>query len=184
MADRIVDGSRLEARVYHAVGALLVMADAVGIPIGAFHQFLEGLGIAFADEVAGPLPAKYRARWVSPRCAVIGLITGEEIEEKVGLAERPLLAAVSAFEDVAEDLLRRLPVEKVLLVGRALVGVARRHGDAVNAHFHHAIEELGHPLWIGIVEQSAIDIAAEASGFRFLDRGARALVGAFLADRP
>ena len=83
-------------RMHHAVGALLVIADAVGVPVGVFHQLLEGLGVAFAEQVAGPLPAEDGARRVAPRRAVIGLVAGEEVEEQAGLAERPVLAAVAA----------------------------------------------------------------------------------------
>src|SRR5690349_22214089 len=113
----------------HALGALLVVADAVSVPVSGLHQLLEGLGVAFAEQVAGLLPAEHGAGRIAPWRAVIGLVAGEEVEEQAGLAERPLLAAVAALEDVAEQLLGGLAVEEVLLVRRALVGVARRHGD-------------------------------------------------------
>src|SRR3984893_5550332 len=45
----------------------------------------------------------------------------------------------------------------MLLIRRALVGVARRHGDALDAQRRHAIEKRGDPDGIGIVEQRAID---------------------------
>src|SRR4029079_4478770 len=106
---------------------------AVGIPVGGLHQLLEGLGVALAHEVAGLLPAEHGAGRIAPRRAVIGLVAGQEVEEQAGLAERPFLAAVAALEDVAEQLLGGLPVEEVLLVGRTLIGVARRYGDAVDS---------------------------------------------------
>src|SRR5581483_4855107 len=105
-----------------------------------------------ADEIAGLLPAEHGAGRIAPGRAMIGLVAGEEIEEQVGLAERPFLAALAALEDVAEELLRRLAVEEVLLVRRTLISVAGRHGDAVNADRHHVIEKLRHPLRIGVVE--------------------------------
>ena len=43
-------------------------------------------------------------------------------------------------------------IEEVLLVRCALIGVARRHRDAVDAERHDAIEEIGHALGIGIAE--------------------------------
>ena len=53
-------------------------------------------------------------------------------------------------------------VEEVLLIGRALIGVARRHGDALDAEALHVVKKLGDTRRIGVVEQSAIDGNAEA----------------------
>jgi hypothetical protein len=121
--ERVLEGvlhrGRLETRMDHAVGALLVIADAVGVPIGALHQLLEGLGVAFAEQIAGLLPAEHGAGRIAPRRAVIGLVAGQEVEEQAGLAERPSLAAVAALEDVAEQLLGGLAIEEVLLIRRA-----------------------------------------------------------------
>ncbi len=44
-----------------------------------------------------------------------------------------MLAAAAAAEDVAEQLLGRCAVEEMLLVRRALIGIARRDRDAVDA---------------------------------------------------
>ena len=56
-----------------------------------------------------------------------------------------------------------LAIEEMLLIRRALVGVARRHGDALDAQRRHAIEKRGDPGGIGIVEQRAIDGDAESA---------------------
>ena len=74
------------------------------------------------------------------------------------------LPPVAAREDVAEQLLGLGAVEEVLLVGRALVGVAGRDGDAVDADDLHLVEEVGHPLGIGALEQGAVDRDLEALG--------------------
>src|SRR5690349_21723522 len=110
MLEGVLNCGRLEPRMDHAVGALFVVADAIGIPVGGFHQLLEGLGVAFADQIAGLLPAEHGAGWIAPRRAVVGLVAGQEVEEQAGLAERPLLAAVAALEDIAKQLLGGLPV--------------------------------------------------------------------------
>src|SRR5262249_8611908 len=112
-------------------GALLVVADAVAVPGGVLHQLAEGRGVAFAQQVAGLLPAEHRARRVAPRRAMIGLVAGEEVQEHHRLAERPPAPALAARQDAAEQLLGPGAIEEVLLVGRPLVGVARRYGDAV-----------------------------------------------------
>src|SRR6476469_10238104 len=120
----MLDRRGLVAGMHHAVGAFLVIAGAVGIPVGLFHQLLEGLGVAFAQQVTGPLPAEDGAGRIAPRRAVVTLVAGQEVEEQAGLAERPLFAAPAAAEDVAEQVLGAVAVEEVLLVGRALVDVA------------------------------------------------------------
>src|SRR5580698_4886812 len=110
----------------HAVGALLVLAGAVGFPVRGVHQFLEGLGIAFAEQIAGLLPAEDVARRHAPRGAFIVLVAREEIQEQAGMHEIPLLA-LAEREYVAEQLLGLGAVEEMLLIRGALIGVARRH---------------------------------------------------------
>ena len=100
-----------------------------------------------------------------------------------GLGERPLLAALAAREDVAEQLLGLLAVEEMLLVGRALIGIARRNRDAVEADRLHLVEERCDALGLGAVEQGAVDVDAEALGLGQLDRVDGLVVDAVLADR-
>src|ERR1700722_9733940 len=71
----------------------------------------------------------------------------------------------------------------MLLVGRALVGVTRRHRDAVDAELGHRIEEGGYTLRICVIEEGAVDRDAEALRLRLLERRNRAVVDAWLADR-
>ena len=101
VAHRRVRRRRLVAAMRHAVGALLVAAGAVRIPVGRVHQFLERARIALAQQVARLLPAEDVARRHAPRRAVIGLVAGEEIEEEAGVHELPALAA-AVGEDLAE----------------------------------------------------------------------------------
>src|SRR5947208_6439834 len=72
---RITDGvhyrGRLIAAVHHAVGALLVIARAVGVPVGIFHKLLEGLRIALAKQIAGSLPAEIIPCRVAPGRAAV-----------------------------------------------------------------------------------------------------------------
>ncbi|KOS92276.1 hypothetical protein DM53_4518 [Burkholderia mallei] len=183
MRDRIHHGGGLEAAVDHAVRTLFVVADAVVVPVGRFHQLLEGLHVTFADQVARLLPAEHRARRVAPRRALVRLVAGEEIEEQRRLAERPALAAFAALEDFAEQVLRLVAVQEVLLIRRALVRVARRHGDAVDADRPQRIEELRDAFGERIVEQRAVDVHAEAAALRFADRRDGLVVHAFLRHR-
>jgi hypothetical protein len=72
----------------------------------------------------------------------------------------------------------------VLLVGRALIGVARRDGDAVDAHRRHvSSKNLAMRFGVGAVEQGAVDAGCEALGLGQLDRGDGLVVDAVLADR-
>ena len=86
IADRGMRRGRLVAAMGHAVGAFLVAPGAVGIPVGRLHQFLEGLGVAFAEQIAGLLPAEQIARRHSPGRAVVFPVAGEEIEEQAASA--------------------------------------------------------------------------------------------------
>src|SRR6185437_6809725 len=137
---RIDHGRRFIAAVHHALGAFLVIAGAVGIPVRFLHQLLEALRIALAEQVAGTLPAEIIARRIAPRRAAIALIAGEEIEEQARLIERPALA-VLALEDFAEQLLRTAAAEEVGLIRRPLISVAWRDGDAIDSHLRHRVEE-------------------------------------------
>ena len=69
------------------------------------------------------------------------------------------------------------------LVGRPLVGIAGRDGDAVDAHLGHRVEEPRHPLGLGGVEQRGVDVDPEALRLGEPDRLDRAVVDAVLADR-
>src|SRR3984893_11427126 len=108
----------------HAIRALLIVADAVLVPLCLVHEFAERLGVALAQEVAGLLPAKDRTCRVAPGRAVIGLVAGEKIQEHERLAERPFPSAIAASQDAAEQFLGLGAVQEVLLVRRALIGVA------------------------------------------------------------
>ena len=169
----------------HAVGALLVVAGAVGIPVGLLHQLLEGRRVAFAEQVAGLLPTEHGAGRVAPWRAMVGLVAGQEVEEQARLLEGPLLAALllTVPEHAAEQVLGRLAVQEVLLVGGTLVGVARGDGDAVDAHPGDAVEEVGDLLGAGIVEEGAVDRDAEAHLLGLRDRRHGLVVDAALADR-
>ena len=85
---------------------------------------------------------------------MILLVAGEEIEEQAGLAEATTWCRCSRAEDVAEQLLGLAPVEEMRLVGRALIGVARRDGDAVDADRHDLVEEARDALGLGAVERA------------------------------
>src|SRR6185312_6003838 len=99
---------------------------------------------------------------VAPGRAVIALIAGEEVEEHARLAERPVLAAIAAGEDVAEQLLGFIAIEEVLLVRRALIGIAGRNRDAVDADGSGLVEESGDLVRLGVIEQRAVDVDPEA----------------------
>src|SRR5581483_5591338 len=128
------------------------------------------------------LPAEIVAARVAPRGAAVALVAGEEIEEQAGLVERPAPLRVAA-EDVAEQFLGAPPVEEMLLVGGALVGIARRHGDAVDAELADRVEERRDPRRVGRVEQGGVDVDPEAARLGEADRRDGAVVDPVLADR-
>src|SRR5262249_15775901 len=151
----------------HAVRAFLVAAGAVGVPVGGFHQLREGLGVAFAEQIAGLLPAEDVAGRHAPRRAVILLIAGQEVEEKARVHELPAFA-LAEREDLAKQLLGRAPVEEMLLIGRALIGIAGRDRDT-DAELLSEVEEAGAVLGRMSVEDRAIDVDRETLGLGRLD---------------
>src|SRR5215510_14170431 len=72
-----------------AVAALFILAGAVGIPVGGLHQLVEGLRIAFAEQIARLLPAEDVARRHAPRRALVFLVAREEVQEQAGVDETP-----------------------------------------------------------------------------------------------
>src|ERR1700694_2767288 len=124
MGDRVLNGGGFVTAMNHAIGAFRIISGAVGIPIRFLHQLAEGLGIALAEQIAGALPTEHGAGRIAPGRAMVFLIPRQEVEEQTGLAERPGFAGATATEDVAEQLLGFLAMEKMLLVRRSLVGVA------------------------------------------------------------
>src|SRR6476646_5959288 len=137
--------------MHHAIGAFLVVASPIFVPRGVLNQLLEGLRVAFAEQIAGALPAEHGAGWVPPRSAVIALIAGEEVEEQPRLVKGPSSLAL-ASEDVSEQLLRSCAIKEVLLVRCALIGVARRNCDSIDAKRRNIIEKARHALGVGIAK--------------------------------
>src|SRR6516225_948226 len=168
--------------MHHTVGAFLIVANAISVPVCRLHELLEGLRVPLAEQVTRSLPSKYRSCRVTPRGAGVGLVACQKIEEQARLEERPGLAAPTEAEDAPKQLLGRASIEEVLLVRRALVGVARRHGDAVGAKRLHVIEEARGPFRLGVAEERAIDVDAEVARFRQLEGSHRPVIHTFLAD--
>src|SRR5207247_5923038 len=181
LRDRRFGCRRLVAAMGHAVGALFVSAGAVGIPIRGVHQFMERLGIAFAEQVTGFLPTEDVAGGHAPGRAVIGLVSGKKIEIEVRVDEIPFLTLAHA-EDLPEQLLGLSAAEEVLLVGRALVGITRRdrHADAEPL----AVIEESRDVCGGVAgKDRGVDVDGEAVGLPGLDRRHRAIEYARLTDR-
>ena len=71
----------------------------------------------------------------------------------------------------------------MLLVRGALVGIAGRDGDPVDAQRRIGVEELRDPRRVCPVEQGAVDLDPEATLLGELDRLDRLVVDAGLAHR-
>src|SRR3546814_11138315 len=82
---RIGYRGRLVAAMHHAVGALLVVAGAIAVPVRLFHEFLEAGSVSLAQQIAGSLPAEDIARGIAPGRASVLLVAGEEVEQHRGL---------------------------------------------------------------------------------------------------
>src|SRR6516165_2721892 len=89
----------------------------------------------------------------------------------------------AALEYAAEQFLGSAAVQEMLLVGCPLIGVSRRHGDAVDADLRDRVEEASDALRLGCVEQGRIDVDTKATGLRQLDRRDSTIVNAVLAHQ-
>ena len=69
------------------------------------------------------MPSEDVTRGHAPWRAFVTLIARQEVQEQAGMHEIPLLA-LTERKHVAEQLLGLGAVEEVLLIGRALIGVA------------------------------------------------------------
>src|SRR5690606_37221567 len=103
------------------------------------------------------------------RAAVL-LIAGKEIEKEARLVQAPAPTAIAMPEDRAEQPLCGGTGQKMLLVGRALIGVSRRHGDAVYAECGHVVEESRDTGGIGPFEKRRVDRHPKALGLGGSDR--------------
>src|SRR5262249_35306948 len=168
--ESVVHDRRVVAAGHHAGRALLV-ADAPPIvfPPRGLEQLLEGRGVSFLQEVAGPLPAEYVVRRVAPRSALEVLLAHEELQEQRRLVEPP--AALGIREDLREELVRALAHEDEILIRGLGVAVAGRDHHALDAQVHHLVEELSHPERAYPVEESRVGGDPEAAAERFLDGG-------------
>src|ERR1700692_3835802 len=108
MAECVVDRRTLESAMRHAVVTPWILADAVFVPLGVVDQRPVARRIPFVGEqVARPLPTEYVVGGIAPGRALIGLVTGEKIQEQRGVIERPRDAggAAAQGDDAAEQLL-------------------------------------------------------------------------------
>ena len=162
MGQGIADRRALVARVHHAVIALGVSAAAVVFPSGVLHQLAEAARVALVHQkIAGPLPTEHVAGRIAPRRAFVALIAGQEIQKQARLVKAP--APVTAQgEDVPEQLLAGLALEKDFLAGRVLIAVAGGYRHAFHPELHAEIHELGDFLGRLVLEQGAVDGDAEA----------------------
>ena len=79
----VVDRSSFVAAVDHAVGALGVAGfGAVVFPVGRFHQFGKGIGVAVLQQVTGLLPAEDVVGGHAPGSAGVVALAHEEFEEQ------------------------------------------------------------------------------------------------------
>ncbi len=96
------------------------------------------------------------------------LIAGEEIEEQAGMRQIPVLA-LAEREDVAEQFLGLAAAQKMLLIGRPLIGIAGGDRDA-DAELCGEVEEFRDVLGRMAVEDRAVDVDGKALGLGRLDR--------------
>src|SRR3984893_5925974 len=183
MAHCVLHRGRLVTAVHHAIGALLVVAGTVRVPVGFLHPLAKARRVAFTEQITGTLPTKDVPGRVAPRSAAVFLVAGQEVEEKTRLAERPCARTSATAENVAKKLLGASAGEKVCLIRRPFIRISRRYRDAIDAERAGLVEKPRDAVRVGIVEQGAVDINAKAACLRGSNCGYGTLVDALFAHR-
>src|ERR1700730_12454260 len=124
MAHRVLHRGCLVTAVHHAIGALLIVAGAVRVPIGFLHQLANAGRVDFTKPITGTLPAEEVPGRIARRSAAIFLVASQEVEEKTRLAERPCARTSASAENVAKKLLGASAGEKVRLIGRPFIRIS------------------------------------------------------------
>src|SRR5216684_2799210 len=117
---------RLISAMGHAVRAFFVAAGAISVPVRRIHQFGKRVCVTLTEQVAGLLPSEDVPGRHAPGGTMIRLVAGEKIEEQTRMHEVPAFSAAQS-EYAAEQLLGLASAQEMLLVGRPLVGIARRN---------------------------------------------------------
>ena len=95
----------------------------------------------------------------------------------------PVLAFAEP-EDRPKQLLGLLPVQEMLLVGCALIGIARRDRNALDVELgRHVVEERSNLIGRHAIEQRSVDVHSESLLAQEPDRTDRLVEHPVLADR-
>ena len=167
----------------HAVCTPRVAAAPVAVPVGGLDQLLVGRDVAVRHQVAGTLPAEDRVAGDPPCGALEVDLPLQEVEEERRVVEPPPFAA-AVGEGVAEDLVRLLHLQPVVLVGCLLVGVARRDLHDVDLEVVvQEVEHLADGLGTVHVEEGGVGGDPEAAPFGLAGGRHRLVEGAAAAHR-
>ena len=168
--------------MHHAIRALRIARfGAIIRPLRRLHQFFVRFGVAILQQVAGLLPSENVVGRHAPRRAFVGALAHQILEKERRLVEAPRLLAIRKHG--AKHASNPRPSHEVLLVGSLVVRISGRHHHALDADFHHLVEELAHAVGVGSIEQSGVGGHAETSVNRRADAVEREIVSAFAAHR-
>src|SRR2546429_1543256 len=123
----------------HAIGATRILAPPVILPLGCLDQLLIRASVPIGHQITRPLPAQHRVAGDTPGGASKVDLALQEVQEERGVVQMPLLAP-AVCKSLTEDLARSLDAEKMLLVWRFLVGIAR--GDLHRIYPHIVVQEV------------------------------------------
>ena len=165
----------------HAILALGIAAlPAVVLPLRGVQELLKRGRVALLEQIARPLPAKDGVQGIAPGRALEVLLAHQELQEQRRLVELPRLGLVG--QHVAEELSGPLASQKMLLVGRLGVAVARRYHHPLHTQLHHLVEEASHPKRLGVVEERGVGRHAVPAADGVLDGRGSFGVHAVAAD--
>src|SRR5271166_6982083 len=93
--ESVVYRRRFVSAVHHAIRTLGIAGlSAVLLPFRRLHQFIEGVGVAVLQQVAGFLPAEQVKRWHAPWRTRIVALPHQKFKEQRRLIEHPIFLAV------------------------------------------------------------------------------------------
>src|SRR5215471_1787595 len=141
MVYRVVDSGGFIAAMCHAVGAFSVVAGAVTGPVCFFHKSFERRRIAFVHkQVTRSLPTEHVARRVTPGCATVTLVAGEEIQKQGGVIELPP-AFLAKPENISEELFACITAHEKVLTRSMLIAEPRGNGHSLDPECVDIIEK-------------------------------------------
>jgi hypothetical protein len=132
-------------------------------PVGVFHQFPEGGGIAFIQQIAGPLPSENRIIRTPPGGAIVIPFPFQKIKVKGTVIEVPAFTGPIG-EDHPEEVSGPVLLQEVFLIRSPVIGISGGNHHPVHSQLLHIIEKLPDLGGVFSLEDGGVCGHAKAAG--------------------